>query len=145
MWKHLAGINPAAPGFVKVSITPRIHDSIGPRSVSGEFLSPKGTISSSWKFSAADTVSLSVGLPVGVEGATIVVPKPTKDGQPATTVVITLGGKPVWDGARLLGTPVGILSAEDRGEGVAFTTTNGRFEFVSTSKDDVGVALIGHR
>ena len=32
------------------------------------------------------------------------------------------------------GKPAGILSAKDQPEGVAFTTTNGAFEFVSTAK-----------
>jgi hypothetical protein len=136
MWKHLVGIIPATPGFARVTIAPRIHDSVGPRSVSGQFLSPKGMIASSWTISDADTVKLSVGLPVGVGGATIIVPKPTKAGQPAATASITLGGQKIWDGAKLLGTPAGILSAQDGRDGVAFTTTNGMFEFVSSGSDN---------
>ena len=135
-WKHLVGITPAAPGFATVTIAPRIHDTVGPRSVGGQFLSPKGTIASSWRISgghsADTTVRLSVRLPVGVGGATIVVPKPTKAGRPAATAYITLGGQRIWDGAKLLGTPAGILSAQDGRDGVAFTTTNGMFEFVSS-------------
>ena len=61
MWKHLVGLTPAAPGFAEVSLVPLIHDSVGPRSVGGQFLSPKGLIKSSWKLSAG-TVSLSVML-----------------------------------------------------------------------------------
>merc|ERR1711871_637556 len=70
MWKHLVGLTPAAPGFAEVGLAPRIHDSVGPRSVDGKFLSPKGMIKSSWKLSAG-TVSLSVSLPVGVSAASI--------------------------------------------------------------------------
>ena len=174
MWKHLVGITPAAPGFARATIAPRIHDSVGPRSVGGRFLSPKGMISSSWAIGpAADTVRcengsflrhhiyckpnicqdrlgtnegklknresvsrrLSVGLPVGVGGGTIIVPKPTKAGQPAATALITLGGEKIWDGAKLLGTHAGILSAQDGRDGVIFTTTNGKFEFVSSAAE----------
>ena len=136
-WKHLVGITPAAPGFATVTIAPRIHDTVGPRSVGGQFLSPKGTIASSWRISgghsADTTVKLSVRLPVGVGGATIVVvPKPTKAGQTAATASITLGGHMIWDGAKLLGAPAGILSAQDGRDGVAFTTISGVFEFVSS-------------
>ena len=133
MWKHLVGLTPASPGFAMVSLHPRIHDSVGPRSVGGKFLSPKGMISSSWKISgaASDAVELFVSLPIGVQGATIMVPKPTKDGTPSTTASVTLGGKEIWDGTKLVGATAGILSAKDEREGIVFGTTNGVFEFVS--------------
>ena len=133
MWKHLVGLTPATPGFATVTLNPRIHDSVGPRSVVGQFLSPKGMITSSWKISgaAADFVELSVSLPVGVQTATIVVPKPTKDGIASTAASITLGGKQIWDGTKLVGTHAGILSAKDERKGIVFGTTNGVFDFVS--------------
>jgi len=90
-------------------------------------------ISSSWKISgaASDAVEVSVSLPVGVQAATILVPKPTENGTPCTTASVTLGGKEIWDGTKLVGTTAGIMSAEDGREGVTFATTNGVFEFVS--------------
>eukprot|EP01052_Picozoa_sp_SAG31_P006636 SAG31_NODE_307_length_17957_cov_5.236645_8_plen_132_part_00 len=130
MWKHLVGLTPAAPGFAKVSLAPLVHDGVGPKSVSGQFLSPKGVISSSWNMST-DAISLSVSLPVGVDSATIVVPKPTFGGKPAPTASIKLGGKIVWDGSKLVGKPPGILSAKDQATGVMFATLNGKFEFES--------------
>ena len=135
MWKHLVGLTPAAPGFAEVSLAPRVHDSVGPRSVGGQFLSPKGMIKSSWKLSAG-TVSLSVSLPVGVGAANIVVPKPTTNGQPAAAASIKLGGTEIWDGAKLVGKHAGVLSAKDQHDGVAFTTTNGEFSFESTAKSE---------
>ena len=141
MWKHLAGITPAAPGFAKVAIAPRIHDTVGPRSVGGQFLSVKGLITSSWRVTRPDTVRLSVSLPIGVGGATILVPKPTTAGQPATGASIALNGKKIWDGTKLVGATEGILSAKDQQNGVEFTTTNGKFEFVSTSETDGRVGL----
>jgi hypothetical protein len=136
MWKHLVGLTPAAPGFAEVSLIPRIHDGVEPKAVGGEFLSPKGSISSSWKLNAGGKVSLSVSLPVGVGAATIVVPKPTKDGQPAAAATIKLGGSVVWDGAKLVGKPAGILSAKDQPGGIVLSTTNGDFDFESTAKSE---------
>ena len=132
MWRHLVGLTPAAPGFAEVSLTPRIHDLFGPRSVVGEFLSPRGRIFSSWKLdSAAGTVSLQVRLPVGVGAATITVPKPTTIGKPSAAAVVKLHGSVVWDGAKLVGRPAGIVSAVDTPDGVSFSTTNGAFSFES--------------
>ena len=136
MWKHLAGIAPAAPGFTNVTIAPRIHDSVGPRSVGGQYLSPKGLISTSWTISGVHTVRLSVTLPVGVAGATIMVPKPTKGGQPALSASVSLAGRTVWNGVKLVGTPGGIFSARDVQNSIEFTTTNGEFVFVCTAKSD---------
>ena len=39
----------------------------------------------------------------------------------------------IWNGAKLVGKPAGVLSAKDQLEGVAFRTTNGAFEFESTA------------
>lgn len=60
------------------------------------------------------------------------VPKPTVGGEPSARASIALGGKEIWDGAKLVGTPAGILSAKDVRAGVEFDTTNGVFHFVST-------------
>jgi hypothetical protein len=132
MWKHLVGLTPAAPGFAEASLIPRVTDTVGPRSVHGQFLSPRGLISAGWKLGTG--VSLSVSLPVGVSGATIVVPKPVKNGKPAAAAIVKLGGTVIWDGTALVGKPAGVVSAEDQSHGVAFKTTNGVFEFESAIK-----------
>ena len=46
-----------------------------------------------------------------------------------------------WDGTKLVGATEGIVSAKDQQNGVEFTTTNGKFEFVSTSETDGRVGL----
>lgn len=133
-------MTPAAPGFSEVNISPRIHDSVGPRSVGGRFLSPKGMISSSWRITgsgAYDDVELSVGLPVGVRRAAITVPKPTTNGKPSAVARITLAGKEIWNGSALVGNPAGIMSASDGRNGVVLETTNGVFEFVSSTQSDL--------
>ncbi len=133
MWKHLVGLIPTSPGFATVSLNPLVDDAVGPKSVSGQFLSPKGMISSTWNISDASLgeIKLSVSLPVGVQSATIVVPKPTKNGIPSTSVLIDLDGQNIWDGTKLVRKSAGILRAQDGQQGVTFETTNGVFEFVS--------------
>ena len=61
------------------------------------------------------------------------VPKPTKHGKPCAAATVTLGGKEIWDGNKLVGTVPGVCSARDGVEGIAFETTNGELEFVSTA------------
>ena len=132
-WKHLVGLTPTSPGFATVQIAPKIHDSLGPKSVGGDYLSSSGLISSKWKVSSSG-VSLDVSLPVGVGSATIVVPKPMSGGKAAASAVVKAHGTIVWDGTKLVGTPAGITSAKDMPEGVAFETTNGVFAFESSAK-----------
>ena len=133
MWKHLVGLTPAAAGFARIKIAPQFHDTIGPKTVSGVFLSPKGKISSRWRVSHGN-VQLTVSLPVGVEGAAIHVPKPTIAGKPAKAVEVTLDGKVIWNGVKLVGKTDGIISASDEHGGISFITTNGHFSFESKTK-----------
>jgi hypothetical protein len=69
---------------------------------------------------------LTVVLPIGVEGATILVPKPftgngTHLSARASSAVVFESGQVVWDGHKLSPQRVaGIVSAEDRSEGVSF-------------------------
>ena len=130
-WKHLVGLTPTAPGFAAVSIAPKIHDQVGPKTVGGEFRSPKGLISSRWNITAKG-VTLTASLPVGVQQAIIVVPKPMLNGQPISPVVVTLGGTTIWDGSQLVGNPDGVTAAKDLENGVSFSTSNGHFVFQSS-------------
>lgn len=143
MWKALAGITPAAPGFRNVTVAPKIHPLQGPATMCATFLSPSGSITSEWEVSrGGGAIALGIKLPVGVQRATIVVPKPftlspappTTEPQTAAhtaTAVISEGGTVVWDGKVLVGSHPGILSAEDVGDGIAFATTNGDYAFSS--------------
>jgi hypothetical protein len=147
MWKHLVGLTPAKPQFAEVVIHPKVHPAEGPASVSGTFMSPRGAISSGWKLGGGgagpgSSVELSLSLPIGVQRATVVVPKPfdKKIGggagnisyaPAAGMVTITEGGVEVWDGIKLVGTHPGIAAATDVGDGVAFELSNGQFQFVA--------------
>lgn len=135
MWKSLAGIIPAMPGFVNTTVMPRIHATLGPRGVSGDFLSPQGKISSSWRLDHG-VVSFNVSLPVGVQAATLVVPKPPLPSsddkrKPVARTVVTEHGRVVWDGEKLVGNHPGLESGTDGPEGVAFAASNGMYVFES--------------
>jgi hypothetical protein len=91
MWKHLIGLTATAPQFAEVDVHPKVHPDLGPSFSSGSYLSSRGTISSSWNLTGggsgpAASVLLSLSLPVGVEKATVTVPKPFEAKQlPPTT------------------------------------------------------------
>ena len=92
MWKHLAGLTPTSPGFATVQVAPKVYPSVGPQSLVSEFLSPRGAITSRWNIShTGDRVAIAVSLPVGIQSATIVVPKPfgpSHAGPPTTICAI---------------------------------------------------------
>lgn len=147
MWKHLVGLTPAAPQFAEVTIHPKVHPVEGPAKVSSTFKSPRGPISSGWMLSDAGAglgsiVELNVSLPIGVQRATLVVPKPfmkvantgTSTGHfvVATNLVVVESGVKVWDGTKLVGNRPGITAAVEVGDGIAFEVTNGAYQFVSS-------------
>lgn len=150
MWRHLAGIIPASPGFKNTTVMPRIHATLGPRGVSGEFISAAGRITSSWRVRHNGVVSFNVSLPVGVQAATLIVPKPLslyvsngKPGENTSTsrTVVKERGRIVWDGEKLVGNHHGLRSAVDGSEGVAFAVSNGLYIFESeptTYSNNVG-------
>lgn len=91
MWKHLIGLTATAPQFAAVDVHPKVHPGIGPSSASGTFVSPRGPISIVWNLStgvvAGSDVALNVSLPMGVERATVTVPKPfASEPVPAATM-----------------------------------------------------------
>ena len=140
MWKHLVGLQPAAPGFAEVTVAPKVHPEYGPRSVAGDYLSASGPIRSAWHVSFNGTsVGVNVSLPVGVRRATISVPHPfvpvagsASGHKPAAAAVVSEGGAVVWDGKGLIGSHPGVTSASDVGDAVAFEVVNGAFAFTST-------------
>jgi alpha-L-rhamnosidase len=94
MWKHLLGIQRAAPGFSKVAIAPRVDGFFGPSSATGRYASVRGVIESAWSRSLnGSIISLQVTVPVGIDAATITVPNPFNKLQPDTQqeVVCAIG------------------------------------------------------
>eukprot|EP01043_Picozoa_sp_COSAG02_P043715 COSAG02_NODE_3834_length_6173_cov_6.023708_4_plen_304_part_00 len=75
-WKHLVGLTPTQPGFEAIRIAPELDPDYGPGSLNATFQSVNGKIHSSWTLQDSGSVSMSVDIPLGVQNATIVVPKP---------------------------------------------------------------------
>jgi hypothetical protein len=75
------------------------------------------------------TLSFNVTLPIGVQAATIVVPKPVAAGKFAARVVVRERGQVLWDGEKLVGPHLGIQSGTSLPDGVAFAASNGVYFF----------------
>ena len=110
-WKHLAGIQAKAPGFSSVLVAPRPDGTEGPSQLVAHYRSHAGLITSAWNISGngGARISLSVGLPTGVQTASIAVPKPFR------TVVappqrVCASGRESYNGSRELALSCGALS-----------------------------------
>ena len=130
-WKHLIGLTPSAPAFSEVAVAPKVHPTLGPASAQGDYLSASGGISVSWKVADKGArVALNVSLPVGVQRATVAVPKPFgAGGDPVLKAVVSEGGATVWDGTQLVGAHPGLISATDAADSVVFEAKNGVYVF----------------
>lgn len=139
MWKHEVGLTLTSPAYATVRIAPNVHSTFGPTSTNATFLSSRGEIHSSWKLlQHGAVIFLNISLPIGVERATVLVPKPFDDaGQRVGRSVVALNGETVWNGTHLGGSGkariAGILGAVDEPNGVCFSVLNGRFAFGATS------------
>ena len=143
MWKHLVGLDRTSPGFATVRIAPKIDGAYGPKSVRGEFLSPRGLIKSSWKITSVEAGQtsgflLNISLPIGVQSAEVTVPAPPVAastwslGVPAGNLRVVCNGMVVWSSGQFTaveGVKTARLSSE--GTAVTFGTTNGAFSFAS--------------
>ena len=77
MWKHLIGITPISTHFQHASVAPKVHPIYGPARASGTYTSASGVIASAWNVTKRGAaITLEVRLPVGVEQAVVLVPKP---------------------------------------------------------------------
>jgi alpha-L-rhamnosidase len=131
LWKHLVGLQQTSPGFATVLIAPKIDEDYGPKSVGGEFLSPKGLIKSRWVLNATK-FTLDVALPIGVTSAEITVP--AIGGHTGVKRSITCNGKVVWSDDNFTAS-AGLESATlaSDGAGVVFTVSNGAFNFAQAA------------
>lgn len=131
-WKHLVGLTPTSPAFATVRVAPKVRPDLGPSSAFATYRSIRGTIASSWLLQqplhSASWMDLDVSLPVGVQSATVVVPKTFA--RPALErIEVSEGGVVIWDGVKLVGSRPGITSARDTVDGVEIDVTNGVFTF----------------
>jgi hypothetical protein len=115
-----------------VRIAPKVRPGLGPQSLRAVFDSVRGAITSEWALDPGATAfTLDVALPTGVQGAVVQVHKPFKGDAVCAKATVTEGGKVVWDGEKLVGSPDGISAGRDTAEGVAFDVINGVFSFMA--------------
>ena len=118
LYRTLAGIQAAEPGYAKIRIAPHLVHDLNWVSASTE--TPYGAVSSAWK--RVDTgYELNVTIPTGTT-ATVELPKLKLDHP-----VITESGKPVGVGSEAK--PAGILSAHDAGGSIVLELGSGTYRF----------------
>ena len=117
-------------------VAPKARPYLGPAEVNATYDSVRGAVAVSWSLAEqGKRVALALTLPVGVQSATVAVPKPWASPTPAgraARAMVTEGGTVVWDGVKLVGGVPGIVAARETADGVEFDITNGRFAFVAT-------------
>lgn len=112
MYRVVAGINPAAPGYGKIRIAPQISNRLTWAEAAYE--SVRGTIASAWKRNEDGTAELAVTIPPNTT-ADVFVPAGEADG-------IRESGKPLAE------TP-GILRADAHEGGYVLTIGSGTYRF----------------
>src|SRR5580658_5081631 len=118
LYRTLAGIQAAEPGYAKIRIAPSLVHDLNWVSASTE--TPYGYVATAWKRS--DTgYTLEVAVPVGTT-ATIELPKLTLD-----NLQVTESGQRIEIGAGAR--PAGILAAHDAGQNIELEVGSGAYRF----------------
>jgi alpha-L-rhamnosidase len=119
-YKDLAGIGPAAPGFRKINIKPRIVKDLTYAKASLETV--KGLVSSSWKKTDGSLI-LEVTIPVN-SVAKVSVPKIGLQ-----NVNVTESDKTVWKNGRFIKGVSGITAGSETDDYVTFDVGSGSYRF----------------
>jgi alpha-L-rhamnosidase len=124
-YKDLAGIGPAAPGFRKINIIPRIVKDLTYARASLKTV--KGLVSSSWK-KTDDSLILEVTIPVN-SVAKVSVPKIG-----LRNVNVTESDKTIWKNGRFIKGISGITAGSQTDDYVTFVTGSGSYLFKLSGK-----------
>ena len=116
----LAGIKPASPGYRNIVIKPHILGAM--QSAEASVKTVRGKVSSTWKKNT-NSVELNVDIPANSR-AEVNIPK-----MDLTEVVITEGGKPIWDRGYFVEGIPGISGAIENEDYVTFDVGSGSFSF----------------
>ena len=131
MYRSVLGIEPAAPGWKKITVRPLILAD-GPASATGSMATILGKISVAWTRADADNqdsntpaaATLEVTIPAG---ATATVTIPCGASGPKT---ITESGKTVWANGKFVGGVKGVSEPKDQLlDGVTFEVESGSYSF----------------
>jgi alpha-L-rhamnosidase len=117
-YMDLAGLAPAAPGWEKIVVRPRVCGDLTWARASID--TPHGLASVDWR-KEGDSLCLAVVVPVSVT-ATIHVPT-----LGLTEVAVTENGKPCWAEGKLIGRTCGITAGRQSGDAVMLDAGSGRY------------------
>ena len=132
MWRSVVGIEPAAPGWKKVTVQPLIIAD-GPASATGSMLTVLGKVTVEWtradaagqdRSAPAAAAKLVVTIPAGATAQVVV---PCAD---SSTATITESGKPVWKAGKFVAGVAGVTESVEQALGaVAFEIESGSYVF----------------
>jgi len=120
LYKCLAGISPASPGYSEIAIKPHIIDDL--RDVSASIETVRGMTSSSW-VKDGNGLHLDVTIPVNSQ-AEVSVPKMGLE-----NVTIKESGEIVWEGDSYVGGVAGITGGSEDDKYVTFHVGSGSYSF----------------
>ena len=119
-YRTLAGISPTSPGYRTIAISPSVVG--GLTDVEAEVKTKSGTVAAAWRRDAG-TFALQVTVPVNT-AAQVSVPK-----LGLGAVVISEGGKTVWEKGAFRPGAVGIDAGEESRDAVTFQVGSGSYDF----------------
>ena len=100
-WTQLAGLKPTSAGFATFTVAPRVDATLGPASMNASYSAPTGDIHIKWsRNTTAQTVELTVDVPIGVQSAIISVPTPFNGTRGVTESGMTVWREPGGEGVR---------------------------------------------
>lgn len=100
LYEHLAGVTPAAPGWARVSVAPKVAHDAGPSAVNATVRTTSGTVRVAWSRGAtgdAHLLTLRVRVPVGA-AASVTMPAVGRTPK-ALRAIDAVSGALLWDGA----------------------------------------------
>lgn len=120
LYKCLAGISPASPGYREIAIKPHIVEDL--TDVSASIKTPKGEVKSSWT-KHGNGLHLDVTIPVNSQ-AKVSVPRMGLE-----NVTIKEGGKTIWKDGSYIGDVAGITGGGEDARYVTFSVGSGSYSF----------------
>jgi len=125
-YKDLAGISPASPGYKRISIKPHIIGEL--KYVTASIKTVRGEVKSSWVREGDNKLRMEVTIPPNSQ-AKVSVPKMGLE-----NVVITEGGKTIWENGSYIGGVEGITGGIESAKYVTFDVGSGSYSFEMSSE-----------
>ena len=137
MFRSVAGINPAAPGYAAIEIAPHVVLDAGPASTTATLDTVHGHIRVEWS-RVADRPSRSFSLSVQVpRPASLVLPL-LEYNSSVVRISEEIEGFTVWEAGSYVAGATGVIGASigDRPSTVHIDVSSGTYDFLVVSQDD---------